>query len=161
MGALSSLRHQPCPSPLLAPAPTIRPVPPPPHPSPPPNPHSSRILWGLAGPLTYNICIATFVATYETLLAWNLLPPLLPGMEWPSIVMSAEGPFSLSTFVLSLLLVFRTNSAYARCGQRARGCEKRGPRVWGSGCWAVGVGLSWVDTQPMGRCRCKCRCSYR
>ena len=42
-------------------------------------------------------------------------------MAWPSIVVTAEGPFSISTFALSLLLVFRTNSSYARCAASARG----------------------------------------
>lgn len=32
--------------------------------------------------------------------------------EWPTLSLSSGGIFSISTFALSLLLVFRTNSSY-------------------------------------------------
>jgi len=104
----------------------------------PPCRRSSRILWGLSGPLVFNFCIAIFVCTYETMHTWKLLPPLLPGMAWPSIVVSADGPFSLSTFALSLLLVFRTNSSYGRwvqqlalrCQQGAAGSTRPAHSCW-------------------------------
>jgi len=38
----------------------------------------------------------------------------VPWISWPDIAVSPEGPFSISTFALSLLLVFRTNSSYDR-----------------------------------------------
>jgi hypothetical protein len=33
-------------------------------------------------------------------------------LEWPTLSLNSSGIFSLSTFALSLLLVFRTNSSY-------------------------------------------------
>ena len=39
--------------------------------------------------------------------------------EWPGLTIEATAPLSLTSFALSLLLVFRTNSSYARC-QEAR-----------------------------------------
>lgn len=32
--------------------------------------------------------------------------------EWPTLTLQSGGIFSISTFALSLLLVFRTNSSY-------------------------------------------------
>jgi predicted membrane chloride channel (bestrophin family) len=35
-------------------------------------------------------------------------------LDWPTINLNSSGIFSISTFALSLLLVFRTNSSYER-----------------------------------------------
>lgn len=35
-----------------------------------------------------------------------------PQADWPTLSLSSGGIFSISTFALSLLLVFRTNSSY-------------------------------------------------
>ncbi|WIA34766.1 hypothetical protein OEZ86_013072 [Tetradesmus obliquus] len=40
--------------------------------------------------------------------------------HWPSVSVSIVGPFSLSTFALSLLLVFRTNGSYQRWNEARR-----------------------------------------
>jgi hypothetical protein len=53
------------------------------------------------------------VCCYESLLKDHLLPDW--GFEWPGLAVSTTGVYSLSTFALSLLLVFRTNSSYQRC----------------------------------------------
>lgn len=43
----------------------------------------------------------------------GLLLPVLQ-LDWPTINLNSSGIFSISTFALSLLLVFRTNSSYER-----------------------------------------------
>jgi hypothetical protein len=67
---------------------------------------------------TYVGIVATLVCCYEALLKDHLLPDW--GFEWPGLAVSTTGVYSLSTFALSLLLVFRTNSSYQRC---ARTCD--------------------------------------
>lgn len=56
--------------------------------------------------------VATIVCCYESLLEQHMLPDL--GFNWPGLAVSTSGVYSLSTFALSLLLVFRTNSSYQR-----------------------------------------------
>eukprot|EP00878_Enallax_costatus_P034618 GHUV01038397.1.p1 GENE.GHUV01038397.1~~GHUV01038397.1.p1 ORF type:complete len:262 (+),score=45.15 GHUV01038397.1:103-888(+) len=73
---------------------------------------SSRIARGLSGPLTYVGVISLGVCAYETALEGGALPEW--GFTWPRLAVEIAGPFSLSTFALSLLLVFRTNSSYQR-----------------------------------------------
>lgn len=73
---------------------------------------ASRIARGLAGPLAYVAVISLSVCIYETALNDGTLPDL--GFQWPQLAVEIAGPFSLSTFALSLLLVFRTNSSYQR-----------------------------------------------
>lgn len=69
----------------------------------------SRIVRGLSGPLLYTVTISTALATYETALAAGVLP------EWcRSLSVGNNNPFNQASFALSLLLVFRTNSSYAR-----------------------------------------------
>eukprot|EP00775_Hariotina_reticulata_P010167 gene10169-10327_t len=79
---------------------------------------SSRIVRGLKAPLAYVAIVSTAVCTYETALLNKLLPDL--GFVWPSLTVNFTGPFSLSTFALSLLLVFRTNSSYQRWNEARR-----------------------------------------
>lgn len=62
---------------------------------------------------TYVGTVATMVCCYEDFLAKQLLPDW--GFDWPGLAVSTSGVYSLSTFALSLLLVFRTNSSYQRC----------------------------------------------
>jgi predicted membrane chloride channel (bestrophin family) len=61
---------------------------------------------------TYVGTVATMVCCYEDFLAKQLLPDW--GFDWPGLAVSTSGVYSLSTFALSLLLVFRTNSSYQR-----------------------------------------------
>lgn len=68
----------------------------------------SRIVRGLLPPLVTLTGIATFVAVYQTLLESGTLPASFPKITFES------GPFSSTSFALSLLLVFRTNTSYAR-----------------------------------------------
>lgn len=74
------------------------------------------------------------MASYHTLHAAALLPAWLP----PLIVMPIE-PFQLTSFALSLLLVFRTNSSYSRWyeGRRRFGRITTMCRdICRCGCWA-------------------------
>lgn len=78
----------------------------------------SRIFRGLLWPLLVVTAVSTALASYETLLEMGLLPSSFPGLS-----VEATAPFSLTSFALSLLLVFRTNTSYARW-QEARS-------IWG------------------------------
>jgi predicted membrane chloride channel (bestrophin family) len=69
----------------------------------------SRIVRGLAGPLWFVVIVSVGVGTYESVREAGLLPVYLP-----SISVTNTAPFNLSSFALSLLLVFRTNSSYSR-----------------------------------------------
>ncbi|KAF5842146.1 Bestrophin, RFP-TM, chloride channel-domain-containing protein [Dunaliella salina] len=70
---------------------------------------SSRIIRALAGPLASVALTSTIVCTYETLRSQGILPP-----EFPSILMPNNTPLQLTSFAVSLLLVFRTNQSYDR-----------------------------------------------
>ncbi|KAI8466344.1 MAG: Bestrophin, RFP-TM, chloride channel-domain-containing protein [Monoraphidium minutum] len=70
---------------------------------------TSRVVWGLSRPLTYVAGVSSFVVAYETLRINGVLPEGLP-----SIQLTSKEPFGLTSFALSLLLVFRTNSSYGR-----------------------------------------------
>lgn len=61
---------------------------------------------------TYVGTVATMVCFYEDMNMKHLLPDW--GFDWPGLAVSTTGVYSLSTFALSLLLVFRTNSSYQR-----------------------------------------------
>ncbi|KAF8057910.1 hypothetical protein HT031_005856 [Scenedesmus sp. PABB004] len=78
----------------------------------------SYIVRGLAGPLAYVAGVALAVTTYEHARDAGGLP------GWPSLALDTLGPFSLSTFALSLLLAYRTNASYQRW------CEAR--KLWGA-----------------------------
>ncbi|GBF88612.1 hypothetical protein Rsub_01327 [Raphidocelis subcapitata] len=75
---------------------------------------TSRIVRGLLPPLVCVLLSSYLVCVYETLWLEGTLDSLVPWMPWPDVAVSPEGPFSISTFALSLLLVFRTNSSYDR-----------------------------------------------
>ena len=69
----------------------------------------SRIILGLWQPLAFVVAVAVAVAAYnEAALAGAV--PAVPD----AFLVRSEAPFNLSSFALSLLLVFRTNSSYAR-----------------------------------------------
>ncbi|DBA73418.1 hypothetical protein WJX77_011203 [Trebouxia sp. C0004] len=78
----------------------------------------SRIVRGLLQPLLIVTAVSSIVAIYETLLESGFL-----ALGAPSLSIEATAPFSLTSFALSLLLVFRTNTSYARW-QEARS-------IWG------------------------------
>ncbi|KAK9838098.1 hypothetical protein WJX81_001298 [Elliptochloris bilobata] len=70
----------------------------------------SRIVRGLAQPLLVVVGVATVTAVYETLREediWFL-------GQLPSLCVKADQAFNLTSFALSLLLVFRTNTSYSR-----------------------------------------------
>jgi predicted membrane chloride channel (bestrophin family) len=79
----------------------------------------SRIVRGLAGPLWFVVIVSVGVGTYESVREAGLLPVYLP-----SISVTNTAPFNLSSFALSLLLVFRTNSSYGRWDEARK--------LWGS-----------------------------
>ena len=74
----------------------------------------SRIVRGLLPPLVCVLLSSYLVCTYEELWQEGALDEFVPFIPWPDIAVSPEGPFAISTFALSLLLVFRTNSSYER-----------------------------------------------
>ncbi|KAI3424164.1 hypothetical protein D9Q98_009523 [Chlorella vulgaris] len=69
----------------------------------------SRMVRGLASPLLYFFAISMAIAIWNTLVETGVAPKLLPELH-----MSNNGPFGITSFALSLLLVFRTNASYAR-----------------------------------------------
>ncbi|KAF5842133.1 Bestrophin, RFP-TM, chloride channel-domain-containing protein [Dunaliella salina] len=73
------------------------------------NMFDSRIIRAVYGPLTRVIFTSLVVCTWETLRAQGTLPP-----EFPSITMPNTLPLGLTSFAISLLLVFRTNQSYSR-----------------------------------------------
>ena len=54
--------------------------------------------------------VATFVAVYETLREAGVIIP----HDFPGLTVEAGQAFNLTSFALSLLLVFRTNESYSR-----------------------------------------------
>ncbi|KAI3434870.1 hypothetical protein D9Q98_002924 [Chlorella vulgaris] len=68
----------------------------------------ANTLQGVAQPLAYVISVSLGVAAYHAAAAAGVLP------LWPCLKLAANAPFGLTSFALSLLLVFRTNSSYAR-----------------------------------------------
>jgi hypothetical protein len=61
----------------------------------------SRIVQGLAAPLAYVMTLATGVAVYHTLAEAGYLTDV------PDLKLTTNAPFGLTSFALSLLLVFR------------------------------------------------------
>ncbi|KAL3146982.1 hypothetical protein ABBQ38_014950 [Trebouxia sp. C0009 RCD-2024] len=70
----------------------------------------SRIVRGLLQPLLATTGLAVAVASYQTLRETGALPAHAPGLG----LETNSSPFSLISFALSLLLVFRTNTSYSR-----------------------------------------------
>ncbi|WIA30614.1 hypothetical protein OEZ86_000694 [Tetradesmus obliquus] len=75
----------------------------------------SRIVRGLLRPVLVLTLAAAAVAAYQTLHAKQLLLSFLPALP----ILPIE-PFQLTSFALSLLLVFRTNSSYGRWNEGRR-----------------------------------------
>ncbi|KAI3425146.1 hypothetical protein D9Q98_008917 [Chlorella vulgaris] len=78
----------------------------------------SRVFRGLAAPLGYVMTLATGVALYHTLAEAGYLTDV------PDLKLTTNAPFGLTSFALSLLLVFRTNSSYQRWDEARK--------MWGS-----------------------------
>jgi predicted membrane chloride channel (bestrophin family) len=74
----------------------------------------SRIVRGLLPPLVCVLLSSYIVCCYEELWQEGTLDQWVPWFPWPDLAVSPDGPFAISTFALSLLLVFRTNSSYDR-----------------------------------------------
>ena len=57
-----------------------------------------------------------YMLTEEAVLLcqWEWCICVILQVQWPAIALPSNGVFSISTFALSLLLVFRTNSSYER-----------------------------------------------
>ncbi|CAL5220646.1 g2691 [Coccomyxa viridis] len=70
----------------------------------------SRIFRGLLPTLSGVMATAVFVGIYETFRDHNMIIPA----SWPSLTVEANEAFNLTSFALSLLLVFRTNESYSR-----------------------------------------------
>eukprot|EP00891_Asterochloris_glomerata_P000068 jgi/Astpho2/68/Aster-04543 len=76
----------------------------------------SRIVSSLGSPIAAVLLLSIGVASYETL--------RISFPELPDVSLSAKEPFTLTSFALSLLLVFRTNASYGRWLE--------GRKLWGS-----------------------------
>ncbi|KIY98116.1 hypothetical protein MNEG_9845 [Monoraphidium neglectum] len=103
---------------------------------------TSRVVWGLARPLLYVAAVAAAVVAYESLRQAGLLPAALP-----SVQLTSKEPFGLTSFALSLLLVFRTNSSYGRWDEarkmwglvlnRSRDIVRQGLSYISPDCWQL------------------------
>ncbi|KAG2496138.1 hypothetical protein HYH03_005741 [Edaphochlamys debaryana] len=62
----------------------------------------------LQGPLSLISLVASLVVLYREAVSWEAIPDLLEGFTF------TDAPFQLTSFALSLLLVFRTDASYAR-----------------------------------------------
>ncbi|GFH16335.1 uncharacterized protein HaLaN_12732, partial [Haematococcus lacustris] len=69
----------------------------------------SRIIRQLASPLSWVLAVSTALCFYETARDSGVL-----SSEYPSLLMSSPQPQVLTSFAVSLLLVFRTNQSYDR-----------------------------------------------
>ncbi|WIA10104.1 hypothetical protein OEZ85_010311 [Tetradesmus obliquus] len=98
---------------------------------------TSRIVRGLASPLLYVGAISLVVCSYEQLLLQGVI-------HTPSIALPVAGPFSLSTFALSLLLVFRTNSSY----QRFKDARKMWGNIINRSRDIARQGSQWLAAEP-------------
>eukprot|EP00884_Botryococcus_braunii_P014320 jgi/Botrbrau1/2288/Bobra.101_2s0111.1 len=78
----------------------------------------SRIVWGLAWPISFLSAVAFIVCCYEEARLRKVLPPC-----FPSICSFPSQPFNTISFALSLLLVFRTNTSYSRWAEARK--------IWG------------------------------
>ncbi|KAJ9534421.1 hypothetical protein QJQ45_016111 [Haematococcus lacustris] len=70
---------------------------------------NSRIIRQLASPLSWVLAVSTALCFYETARDSGVL-----SSEYPSLLMSSPQPQVLTSFAVSLLLVFRTNQSYDR-----------------------------------------------
>lgn len=94
---------------------------------------TSRILAGISLPLLLVFLEACLVCVYEQALKSGLLPAACR-----SIQVRAPMLFSLSSFALSLLLVFRTNQSYGEGGREGRrGRVRWAVWGWGGGLWGA------------------------
>ncbi|PWA44758.1 bestrophin-like protein [Artemisia annua] len=69
---------------------------------------SSRVILSLVPPVLAFTTVAVFVASYNTLVFWDLLPEFFPVLRASSL------PYQLTAPALALLLVFRTEASYSR-----------------------------------------------
>lgn len=79
---------------------------------------SSGVIFALGPPVFTCTLLATFVAVFNHFVQAQKLPPWVPLLQVASL------PFTLTSSVLSLLLVFRTNSSYNRFDEARK--------LWGS-----------------------------
>lgn len=70
---------------------------------------ASKIVRALIAPVLVVALVSALVGLYETLLGDERLPS-----HWPHVTLELGQGFQFTAFALSLLLVFRTNSAYGR-----------------------------------------------
>lgn len=70
---------------------------------------SSRIIWDLVQPLGWVLTIGTLFGLYETMLEAHQLPDYFHSLQFPG-----DKPWGMTSFAVSLLLVFRTTNSYQR-----------------------------------------------
>ncbi|KAL4428568.1 hypothetical protein ABPG77_008880 [Micractinium sp. CCAP 211/92] len=100
--------------------------------------HKSRILLGMSKPLAYVAAISAVACACGAAMQAGLLPAFLPALG-----SQLKEFFNLTSFAMSLLLVFRTNSSYARW--------EEGRRLWGQVLNRTRdicrLGLAWVGDE--------------
>lgn len=100
--------------------------------------HRSRILLGMAKPLAHVAAASAVACACGAAMQAGLLPAFLPALGG-----QLKELFNLTSFALSLLLVFRTNSSYARW--------EEGRRLWGQVLNRTRdvcrLGLAWVGEE--------------
>ena len=73
---------------------------------------NSRVLQGLAGPLLFYAALSTAIGLGHELVDAEII--VFPAQLHHLFVLKSSEPLSLTSVVLGLLLVFRTNASYAR-----------------------------------------------
>ncbi|KAL4434404.1 hypothetical protein ABPG75_000845 [Micractinium tetrahymenae] len=100
--------------------------------------HRSRVLLGMAKPLAYVAAASAVACACGAAMQAGLLPAFLPALGG-----QLKEFFNLTSFALSLLLVFRTNSSYGRW--------EEGRRLWGQVLNRTRdicrLGLAWVGEE--------------
>lgn len=69
---------------------------------------SSRVILSLVPPVVAFTTVAVIIASYNTVVYWDLLPEFFPVLRASSL------PYQLTAPALALLLVFRTEASYSR-----------------------------------------------
>lgn len=113
----------------------------------------SRLVRGLAPPLLYVISLATALGIYETARQTGVLPA-----DLPDLLLKTKEPFGLTSFALSLLLVFRTNASY----ERWDGARKMWGLVLNRSRDFTRQGLAWIpeDKPEMKEMLCRWVCAF-
>ncbi len=95
----------------------------------PPSPPAPRSVTfrNLQSPLSFLTLNASVIVLYRALVEMEYLPDLFDGIKF------VDTPFQLTSFALSLLLVFRTDASYGRWWGKGAGSVRGGRNAVASG----------------------------